>query len=90
MLIGAGADVTMRASDGRSAVDVAKKKLDWWRQFAPAKNLAYQEDLRVMLALLEAGGRGGAAERGAEADEARWSFRGRAARAFFIKPRFAA
>ena len=61
LLIGAGADVAVRAKDGRSAEDVVKKKLEWWRQFAPEKNLEYQEDLRAILALLEAGGRGGAA-----------------------------
>jgi ankyrin repeat protein len=51
-LIRAGADVAARANDGSTAVDFVNKKLDWWRQFAPDRQLEHQEDLREILALL--------------------------------------
>ena len=61
LLIGAGADVTVRARDRRSAADVVKWKLDWWRRFAPTKFPEHQADLRAILSLLERSESGGAA-----------------------------
>lgn len=54
-LIRAGADVTARANDGRSAADLVRKKLEWWRRFAPAKNIEHQADLRQILDLVRGG-----------------------------------
>ena len=53
-LIEAGADPTARADDGHTAADVVRLKLDWWREFAPDKNVEHQNDLRAILSLLEA------------------------------------
>jgi ankyrin repeat protein len=53
LLIRAGADATARANDGRSAADLVRQKLEWWRRFAPTKNPVHQADLRRTLALLE-------------------------------------
>ncbi len=52
-LMQAGADAAARSAEGLTAADVVRKKLVWWRQFAPKKNPEHQADLRLILDMLE-------------------------------------
>jgi len=51
MLIRAGADGSACANDGRSAADLVRQRLAWWRRFALGPE--HQADLQTILARLE-------------------------------------
>ena len=52
-LMQAGADAAARSTAGLTAADIVRKKLAWWRQFAPKKNPEHQAELRLILGMLE-------------------------------------
>jgi ankyrin repeat protein len=54
-LMRAGADPAARSNAGLTAADCVRKKLAWWRQFAPDKDPEHQAELALMLNMLEGG-----------------------------------